>query len=127
MRRVLLDQRLVTLTGPGGVGKTRLAIEVAGREQNAPGGRRVLRGPRVGRRPRGLAAYVAAACLVELDASQPPLDQLVAALIGRECLIVFDNCEHVLDASAEIVDQLLTRCPGVSVVATSREVLGLVW
>ncbi len=68
---------------------------------------------------------MAAACLVELDASQPPLDQLVAALSGRECLIVFDNCEHVLDASAEIVDQLLTRCAGVSVVATSREVLGL--
>ena len=102
-----------------------MAIEVAGREhtRRSDGTFFVDLASVDGR--VDIAAYVAAACLVELDASQPPLDQLVAALSGRECLIVFDNCEHVVDASAEIVDQLLARCSAVSVVTTSREVLGL--
>ena len=125
VRRVLLDHRLLTLTGPGGVGKTRLAIEIAGREQpRRPGGTFFVDLGSVDGRV-DLAPMVAAACFVDVDANQPPLDQLTAALADRECLVVFDNCEHVLEPTAEVVDQVLTRCPRVSVIATSREVLGL--
>jgi predicted ATPase/class 3 adenylate cyclase len=125
VRRVLIDHRLVTLTGPGGVGKTRLAIEIAGREQpRRPGGAFFVDLSSVDGRV-DLAATVAAACLIDVDASQPPLDQLTAALAGRDCLVVFDNCEHVLDPTAEIVDELLARCPQVTIIATSREALGL--
>ena len=125
VRRVLLDHRLLTLTGPGGVGKTRLAIEIAGREQpRRPGGTFFVDLASVDGRV-DLAATVAAACFVDVDANRPPLDQLTAALADRECLVVFDNCEHVLDPTAEIVDRVLVRCPRVSVIATSREALGL--
>jgi predicted ATPase/class 3 adenylate cyclase len=124
-RRVLLDGRLLTVTGAGGVGKTRLAIEVAGREQpRQSGGAFFVDLAAVDGRV-DLAATIAAACCVEVDGSQSPLDQLSAALAARECLIVFDNCEHVLDATAEIVDHVLARCPKVTIVATSREALGL--
>ncbi len=125
VRRVLLDRRLLTLTGPGGVGKTRLAIEIAGREQpRRPGGTFFVDLAAVDGRV-DLAPTVAAACFVDVDANQPPLDQLTTALADRECLVVFDNCEHVLEATAEIVDRVLVRCPRVSVIATSREALRL--
>ena len=72
-----------------------------------------------------LAATVAAACFVDVNANQSPLDQLTEGLGDRECLVVFDNCEHVLDETAEIVGRILVRCPRLTVLATSREALGL--
>ncbi|MGZ4693246.1 MAG: ATP-binding protein, partial [Acidimicrobiales bacterium] len=125
LRRLLLDHRLVTLTGPGGTGKTRLAIEVAGRE-----------GPR---RPGGtyfadlaalddgdhVAAAVARACLAPPDAGRAPMDQLLDALADHDALVVLDNCEHVLDAAAEVTDRVLDSCPRTTVLATSREALDL--
>jgi predicted ATPase/class 3 adenylate cyclase len=125
VRRLQLEHRLVTLTGPGGTGKTRLAIEVAGRE--AP------------RRPGGtyfadlasldlsehVAGAVAQACLVPPDSGRSPTDQLVDRLADRDALVVLDNCEHVLDAAADIADRLLVSCPKVAVLATSREALNL--
>ena len=125
VRRLLLDHRLVTLTGPGGTGKTRLAIEIAGREQpHHPGGAFFADLASLENGDR-LAATVARACLVALDASRAPLDQLTDALRARDVLLVLDNCEHVLDAAAELVDRVLALCPDVVILATSREPLEL--
>ena len=125
VRRLLLDHRLVTLTGPGGTGKTRLAIEIAGREQpHHPGGAFFADLAALENGDR-LAATVARACLVALDASRAPLDQLTDALRARDVLLVLDNCEHVLDAAAELVDRVLALCPDVVILATSREPLEL--
>ena len=125
VRRLLFDHRLVTLTGPGGTGKTRLAIEIAGREQpHHPGGTffadlaSLEDGDHV-------AATVARACLVSLDASRSPIDQLTDALASRNALVVFDNCEHLLDAAAAVADRVLASCPDVVLLATSREPLDL--
>ncbi len=125
VRRLLLAHRLVTLTGPGGAGKTRLAIEIAGREQPLrPGGTYFAD---LGAIDDGdhVDATCARACMVVPDAGRPPLDQLVDALADRSALVVLDNCEHVLDAAAALADRVLDACPAVRVVATSREPLEL--
>ncbi|GAB1510654.1 BTAD domain-containing putative transcriptional regulator [Actinophytocola sp. KF-1] len=130
--------RLVTLTGPGGSGKTRLATEV---------GRGL-----VGRRPdgvwfvelapvgdggdvpqavltalglRGLPPVVGAAGRGRPEPVDTPIDRLAAALSSRSLLLVLDNCEHLVGAVAAVVDRLLGDCPRLHVLATSREPLGI--
>ena len=121
--------RLLTLTGPGGVGKTRLALQAA---------REALE--------RAPAAYPEGVCLVDLapvrDAGLVP--QTVAAAVGvreepdrellatltnalrpRRLLLVVDNCEHLVEACARLAEALLQACPGLRILATSRELLGV--
>lgn len=109
------EHRLVTLVGPGGVGKTRLAVEVgrAAAARVADGGCLVELAPMGD--PAGVRTTIAAA----LDLPDPA--RLLEVLADRELVLLLDNCEHVIAAAAEAVDELLRRCPGVRVVATSRE------
>lgn len=123
---LLPRQRLVTLVGPGGVGKTRLATETA-RAASCPDGVRLVElaplpagDERVAEQVLGaLGAHEAAGTTVS------PADRVVTALRHRQLLLVLDNCEHVIEPVAELVARLLRDVPGVSVLATSREPLGL--
>lgn len=120
----LLDRaRLVTLTGPGGVGKTRLAIETAARHADAEGGVRF-----VGLASLRDAALVPAAIAQGLGLSNasgaPAMERLIAHLRGKRLLLVLDNFEHLLPAAPRISD-LLAAAPGLSVLTTSRAALRL--
>jgi predicted ATPase len=125
--------RLVTLTGPGGAGKTRLAAEAAARLlERIPDGVWLAELASVadpvdlpqavlslfGAREQRLLAAPGATAVA-------PLDRLVEAIGGRRVLLVADNCEHLVEAVAKLVDHLLARCPRLSVLATSREPLGI--
>ncbi len=123
IRRFLDQSRLITLLGPGGVGKTRLALEAAAAER---------------------AAFAAGAWFVPLEAhtaadllpqavadalgiqGEPGIDatqRLIQALAGRRILLVLDNCEHMVEAAARLAGLLLGRCAGLRIIATSREAL----
>jgi predicted ATPase len=113
--------RLVTLTGVGGVGKTRLAVQVAA--ELVP---EFVDGVwLVELAPVGDPAAVPDAVATGLGITQQPgksvTDHIADTLAGRRILIVFDNCEHVLDAAAELIETILARSSTVSVIATSRE------
>ena len=115
LTRLLAAHRLVTLVGPGGVGKTRLALEVARAESTELelGGCLVELAP-VGD-PAGVRAAIASAL------SLPDPRRLTEVIGQRELLLLLDNCEHVITAAAEVAEELLQRCPGLRLVATSRE------
>jgi predicted ATPase/DNA-binding XRE family transcriptional regulator len=120
----LATDRLVTLTGPGGVGKTRLALAVAaGTLDKFPGGTYW-----VDLGPVSNPGSVAEAVLKSLGAAEQPHiaveQQLLAALPAEQALLVIDNCEHVLDAAAALIARVLAH-PSASVLATSREPLGI--
>ena len=121
----LAQARLITITGPGGSGKTRLAAQLAADEAS--------------RRPDGawwvelgdiadpgqVAESVAAALGVLVDPGQGTVALLRAQLASRRLLLCLDNCEHVLAAVADVAGALFAGCPEVAIVATSREPLGL--
>jgi len=120
---LLTSHRLVTLTGAGGIGKTSLAIAVAGTlmPRFADGVWLVeldmIADP-------ALVVGTVAAALGELRSATETSDQrLVEALAAKNALIVLDNCEHVIGAAAAVVDLLVRACPGILVLATSREPL----
>ncbi|MBB3728201.1 ATP-binding protein [Nonomuraea dietziae] len=120
--RLLERARLVTLTGPGGAGKTRLALEAAAAVKGEVG-LVELDGVAEG-------GDVAQAVLTKLGLrigqdAPDPADRLVAALAGRRMLLVLDNCEHVVAAAAELAHRLLSACPDLRVLATGREALGI--
>lgn len=115
LTRLLAADRLITLVGPGGVGKTRLALEVArgAAAALADGGCLVELAPVDD--DAGVAAAIAAA----LDLPDP---NRLAEMIGeREMVLLLDNCEHVITAAAALAEDLVRRCPGLRVLATSRE------
>jgi predicted ATPase/class 3 adenylate cyclase/DNA-binding CsgD family transcriptional regulator len=125
VRDALTHTRLLTLTGAGGCGKTRLAAQVAAEALDAfPGGAWWVElgvlddGEQVER-------AVAGAVGVRPLPGQTALEAVVAHLAGEAALVVLDNCEHLLSAAAGCAEELLRRCPSATVLATSRAALGL--
>jgi predicted ATPase/class 3 adenylate cyclase len=117
--------RLVTLTGVGGVGKTRLAVEVAARlADEFPDGVWFFELAAV-TDPPAVPDAVAAVLGITQQPGRSVAESVAAALEGRLRLLVFDNCEHVLDAAADLIEAILTQSATVRVVATSREGLGI--
>jgi len=124
LARLLQDTRFLTLTGAGGSGKTRLAREVAlhsaaafarvGWVDLAP----IANGELV-------AQQVATALHIHDRPSVTPLNLLIEALYAERALIVLDNCEHVVEACAPVAEALLRGCPRLTILATSREALGV--
>jgi len=151
--KMLAEGRLVTLTGPGGAGKTRLAIETAARLAEdspvrtagpaaAPGQAQPREGCQVwlveltpvtdpGEVPYAVlhalgireSPVIAHAGAGQLGVLDDPVQRLMAALAERRDLLILDNCEHVVAAAAALADQVLAGCPGVRVLVTSREPL----
>jgi non-specific serine/threonine protein kinase len=121
----LAGTRLVTLTGPGGIGKTRLALEVAHDALEEFAGGVWLVELAALTDPMLVPQTVATTLGVREEAGREVTETLVAWLRGRRALLVLDNCEHVVEACARLAEALLRACPQVRVMATSREALGL--
>ena len=123
VKQLLAGSRLVTLTGVGGVGKTRLALRAAaGLARAFPGGVWLVRLDQL--REEALVAQAVAGALGLQDrAGYAPAAALADYLAGRQLLLVLDNCEHLVDAAAKLADLLLRAAAGLRVLATSREAL----
>ena len=125
------SSRLVTLIGPGGVGKTRLAVEAAAtlREEHRDGAWLVEFASVT--EPDGVAPAVAGALgaavagLIGPPSPDSTVELIVRYLAGRSLLVVFDNCEHVIDQAAALAETLVGTVPGLRLIATSREPLGV--
>ena len=117
--------RFLTLTGPGGCGKTRLALRAAeSRYKSYADGVAVVELAALAD-PTLAPQFVASALGVGDVPGRPTLTTLVEYLRPQEVLLVLDNCEHVVDTCAVLVEKLLLSCPGLCVLATSREMLGV--
>jgi len=127
LRRALAAHRLVTLTGIGGAGKTRLALHVGALEvERFPDGVFFIDLAAVAD-PDLVAPALASACgLAQRGPSAAAVRAaVVSALAAQQCLLVLDNCEHLLDAVADLVEPILAGCPRVVLLTTSREALGV--
>ncbi len=113
-------RRLVTLAGPGGVGKTRLALEVAWLSEERFGGGVWFIELAGVTEPDSVTAAVAAEIGARPQNGASSDDALVDHLANLTALVVIDNCEHLVDAVAKLIERILSGCPGVTVVATSR-------
>jgi predicted ATPase len=123
--KALGEARVVTLTGVGGVGKTRLALRTAAEEVLRFREGAWLVELQAVRDPEAVAAAVAAVFRVADRAGMSTTESLIEFLRSKQLLLVLDNCEHLLDPAADLVEALERACPGVVVLATSREGLAI--
>jgi predicted ATPase/DNA-binding CsgD family transcriptional regulator len=125
LERLISQRRLVTLTGVGGCGKTRLAVQLGARlaDRWPDGFWLVDLGSLTD--PELTARLTASTLGVLIEPGGDQVQALAAQLSRRELLLCLDTCEHLLDATAALADTVLRGCPGVSVLATSREPLGV--
>jgi predicted ATPase/DNA-binding SARP family transcriptional activator len=134
---MLGESRLVTLTGPGGAGKTRLSVEAGARQHDRmPDGvwlvelapvtdpAEVVHAVLTVLGLRETVALAGSRSRVPIEVTDP-LDRLTAALADKRLALILDNCEHVIDAVAGLADRLLSTCPHVRILATSREPLAI--
>ncbi|WP_158835309.1 ATP-binding protein [Streptomyces sp. NRRL S-350] len=123
LRDLLAVARLVTVTGPGGVGKSRLALRAAAHAGDAfPDGAWLVDAAPV-QDPLLLGHAVLESLRLTDGTARPPLDILTERLAGRRLLLVLDGCEHLVEACAELADALLRALPGLRLLATSRTAL----
>jgi len=125
VRRLVASWRLVTLTGTGGAGKTRLAVQVAAGLADGAGDGVWFVDLAPLTDPDLVAVAVADVLGVRQEPGRPVLDALVDAVGGQSLLVLLDNCEHVIGACAKLADALLRGCPNLALLATSREPLGI--
>ncbi len=131
LRRHLRKSRLITLTGSGGAGKTRLALRLAVEVLDRhPDGTWIVDLAPLGD-ARLLEQTVASACGILEERRRPVVDVLIEGLANRRALLILDGCEHLVDACAEMASRLLRSCPKLTLLVTSREPLGvpgeLIW
>ena len=123
--RLLGSARLLTLTGAGGTGKTRLALRVAeGAEGEYPGGIWLVELATMSD-PALVPQAVASVLGVREESGRSLVDSIILPLGKRRALLILDNCEHLLNGCASLVNVLLRACPHLRVLATSREALGV--
>ncbi|MEV0230688.1 BTAD domain-containing putative transcriptional regulator [Nonomuraea sp. NPDC050786] len=120
VRDLLAAHRLVTITGPGGAGKSRVALEIAREHPDEDGPWLALLADVTDAELLPAAAGAAMGAAIAGGT-----DHLVASIGDRETLLVLDNCEHLVDAVASLAETLLSRCPGLRLLATSREPLAV--
>ena len=125
VRALVGGSRLVTLTGAGGAGKTRLGLQVAAGLADGAGDGVWFVDLAPLRDPDLVAVTVADVLGVRQEPGRPAADTVVEAVGGRSLLVLLDNCEHVIGACAKLADALLRGCPDLALLATSREPLGI--
>ncbi|WP_054813272.1 BTAD domain-containing putative transcriptional regulator [Nocardia arizonensis] len=120
LRALAAECRLLTLVGPGGVGKTRLLLELGHRLAAARTDVAVVL-CELGRIDTAADAAIAAALRIDVRPGVPLVDRIAGVLRDTELVLLLDNCEHVVDQVAEFVGEAMARCPGLRIVTTSRE------
>jgi predicted ATPase/DNA-binding winged helix-turn-helix (wHTH) protein len=123
LRDILSAYRAVTLTGPGGIGKTTLALEVArSLFPSFEGEGRLVELASLAD-PDFVPSAIATALDLKLNGSEMGPEAVARTIGGRKLLLILDNCEHVIDATARLAETIVLRCPRTTILATSREVL----
>src|ERR1700730_9782217 len=125
LARIISENRLVTLIGAGGAGKTRLAVEVAGQlgDEFPDGTKYVELAPIT--EPELVSVTTARLLGLPDQPGRSATEAVLRFIADRQMLLVLDNCEHLLDATAALVVEVLASCPAVTVLATSREPIGM--
>jgi predicted ATPase/DNA-binding winged helix-turn-helix (wHTH) protein len=123
LRDLLSAYRVVTLTGPGGIGKTKLALEVTRSLFPTFHGDRWLVDLVSLSDPGLVPSMVAGVLGLKLGGDDISRESVARAIGGKKLLLVLDNCEHVIDAAARLAETIVRLCPAASIVATSREIL----
>ena len=125
VRKLVAENRLVTLVGPGGTGKTRLSLQVAGDllDQYPDGVWLVELAPLA--QPDLLPATIIAVLKIREEPGHSILDSLTDYLRSKKTLMVLDNCEHLVEACAQVSEELLRACPELHILASSREALNI--